>query len=137
VNRGAGETPKGCADSGVAPEPLSSTGSVPASVPVPLRLRFPAIVKVPAAETVVAVTPVLTVAFPNARLVVGVILPLPENVELVPALSVRPPVAETVRLPPKLALDVSGGEKLVHFGGPIGARPPELGGGEWTRDDCC
>ena len=51
--------------------------------------------KVPAAETVVAVTPVLTVTFPKARLVVGVILPLPENVELLPALSVRPPVAET------------------------------------------
>jgi hypothetical protein len=60
---------------------------------------------VPAAETVVAVTPAVTVTFPKARLVVGVILPLPENVALLPALSVRPPVAETVNASPKLTLE--------------------------------
>jgi hypothetical protein len=49
-------------------------------------------------------------------------------------------VADTLELPLSRVYalcsfyDVSGGGELVHSGGPIGARPPELCGGEWTRD---
>lgn len=64
----------------VVEAPVSRIGSVPASVPVPDSNRFPAIVRVPAAETVVVVTPLFTVTLPKVIVVVGVTFPLPVNI---------------------------------------------------------
>lgn len=84
----------------VALAPESITGSVPAPprFPVPLTKRFPAMVNVPAAVAVVTVTPVFTVTLPKETFVVGVTVDAAANVLLLPALSVNPPVAETVTL---------------------------------------
>lgn len=50
------------------------------------------------------------------------ILPLPVNVALLPALSVRPPVAETVKLPPKVMLEP---ETVVNTGVALALGPNE------------
>ena len=61
----------------------------------PLFVQSLATEKFPAAVTF---APELTCTFPNVVAVVGVIVEFPVNMELLPALSVSPPVAETVTL---------------------------------------